>query len=560
MSIYTEHFETVYGTRQNIQALRNKVLELAVKGKLVEQDTNDEPAKELLKRIQFEKEQLIKEKKIKKEKVLSEFGDDKVPFEIPESWEWVKLGNLSSQENGDRSSKYPKEHDYVSNGIPFFGAADMIGGRLTYSERLRFISDEKFDELRSGKLKNEDFVFLIRGAVGKMAIFNSNSHFQKGFINAQMLIVRTFDSRINPYLKYFFTSECFNEYVEKNKSGTAITQIPAAKLKEVLVPLPPISEQERIVLKVDSVMSEIDQLEKYLERKESLEEALPKAIVSAISNCKNEEELKGQLGLVIEHFSAVFQTPESLQELRNVILQLGIQGKLVPQDGTDEPANELLRRIQAEKELLIKAKKIKKEKALSEIEEDEIPFEIPSSWEWVRLGDITNYGNSPTVKPENIPNDMWVLDLEDIESKSGEILKINYNDTKSVKSNKSEFKKGDVLYGKLRPYLLKVLVAPADGVCTSEIIPFSGYGEISSAYIVAYLKSSYADKSINGMTYGMKMPRLGTSQAKNLLLPLPPTMEQQRIVNKIDSLFSVIDKLEKGMKRKQRIVKAMATV
>ena len=246
------------------------------------------------------------------------------------------------------------------------------------------------------------------------------------------------------------------------------------------------------------------------------------------------------------------------QQLKNSILQMAVQGKLVPQDPNDEPASVLLERIRAEKERLIKEKKIKREKNSSVIFKgadntpyekigdevrslsDEVPFDIPDSWEWVRLGNISSYAETKQkVNATSADPSIWGLDLEDIE-KGGRLLEHKTVGERKAVGDKTVFTKGDVLYSKLRPYLLKILVAPDDGICTPEIVPFRVYGGIDPNYIVNYLKSPYVDNLINSITYGVKMPRVGTETMTSLLVPVPPLEEQQRIVEKIDEVASAV--------------------
>ena len=241
-----------------------------------------------------------------------------------------------------------------------------------------------------------------------------------------------------------------------------------------------------------------------------------------------------------------------ITRLRQSILQEAVQGKLVPQDPNDEPASVLLERIKEEKERLIKEGKIKKEKPLPPISEDEIPYELPKGWEWVRLGEVTNYAYNETLKPDEIDEEEWVLELEDIEKDTSRLIQVIRNKDRKSKSNKNRFYKGDVLYGKLRPYLKKVLVAPEDGVCSTEIIPFRGYGNIESRYIMYIMKSPYIDKIVNSITHGMNMPRLGTKNALELLIPLPPINEQKRIVEKVDQLMALCDELEKNIEQSKK--------
>ena len=246
------------------------------------------------------------------------------------------------------------------------------------------------------------------------------------------------------------------------------------------------------------------------------------------------------------------------QQLKNSILQMAVQGKLVPQDPNDEPASVLLERIRAEKERLIKEKKIKREKNPSVIFKgadntpyekigdvvrslaDEVPFDIPDSWEWVRLGNISSYAETKQkVNATSADPSIWGLDLEDIE-KGGRLLEHKTVGERRAVGDKTVFANGDILYSKLRPYLLKILVAPDDGICTPEIVPFRVYGGIDPNYIVNYLKSPYVDNLINSITYGVKMPRVGTETMTSLLVPIPPLEEQRRIVEKIDGVASAI--------------------
>ena len=232
-------------------------------------------------------------------------------------------------------------------------------------------------------------------------------------------------------------------------------------------------------------------------------------------------------------------TPE---QLKASILQYAIQGKLAeqrPEEGTGE---ELYQQIQAEKQRLIKEKKIKKEKTLAEITEGEIPFDIPDSWKWVKLGDCTGYAQTKEkVSPKDITGDMWSLDLEDIQKDTGAILVKTKASERKISGDKVKFHKGQVLYSKLRPYLKKILVAPDDGICTPELVPFDTY-LIDANYIAYVLRSPHIDFVINSVTYGVKMPRVGTDTMTNLLIPLPPLAEQKRIVAKIEELLTYVDR------------------
>ena len=313
------------------------------------------------------------------------------------------------------------------------------------------------------------------------------------------------------YLKWFLISNKFMNILKEQVGGGIKTELKPKKFLSLKIKLPDINLQKEIAKKINNVYDEIELLK-----------------------VTNEENY------------------ELISKLRQSILQEAVQGKLVPQDPNDEPASVLLERIKEEKERLIKEGKIKTEKPLPPISEDEIPYELPKGWEWVRLGEVTNYAYNETLKPDEIDEEEWVLELEDIEKDTSRLIQVIRNKDRKSKSNKNRFYKGDVLYGKLRPYLKKVLVAPEDGVCSTEIIPFRGYGNIESRYIMYIMKSPYIDKIVNSITHGMNMPRLGTKNALELLIPLPPINEQKRIVEKVDQLMALCDELEKNIEQSKK--------
>ena len=255
--------------------------------------------------------------------------------------------------------------------------------------------------------------------------------------------------------------------------------------------------------------------------------------------------------LLEQHFDAAFAAPDGIEKLRELILTLAMQGKLVEQDPNDSPASELLKEIEAEKKRLTAGKKIKKQKSLPPIKPEEVPYELPQGWEWVRLGEIVDYNGRTNISGDEIASDCWLLDLEDIEKGTSKLLYRAHFSERQSKSTKSTFKKGDVLYGKLRPYLDKVIVADADGVCTTEIVPVVPFGGIDSYYVRWLLKRPSFLAHVNALMYGVKMPRLGTEDALLSIHPLAPISEQHRIVARIDQLMKRCDELEKLRKDRE---------
>ena len=232
--------------------------------------------------------------------------------------------------------------------------------------------------------------------------------------------------------------------------------------------------------------------------------------------------------------------------LRQKILDLAIRGKLVPQDPNDEPASVLLERIRAEKEQLIKEGKIKRGKKSTTADKphyEQVPFEVPSSWEWTTLGEISNYGECSNYKVSEININDWTLELEDIEKGSAKILAYKTKKERNISGVRHKFCKGEVLYSKLRTYLNKVLIAPKDGFCTTEIIPVKPY-KLSSEYLCIILRSPYFLEYTAMCGYGVKMPRLSTTDARSSYIPIPPLNEQKRIVKAVKNWLQIIEEIE----------------
>ena len=242
--------------------------------------------------------------------------------------------------------------------------------------------------------------------------------------------------------------------------------------------------------------------------------------------------------------------------LRQKILDLAIHGKLVPQDPNDEPASVLLERIKAEKERLIKEGKIKRTKrSKAACDKPHYPYELPEGWCWTTLGEISNYGTTINIQVENIEENEWILELEDIEKETANIIQKLSKGERSVKGTRHKFNTGDILYSKLRTYLNKVLVATSEGYCTTEIMPLNTYGIMSNEYVCHVLRSPFFLDYTLQCGYGVKMPRLSTTDACNGFIPLPPLKEQIRIVEEIRRWFVLIDIIESGKDDLQETIK-----
>lgn len=483
--------------------LRQSILQAAMRGKLILQNPQDEPASELLKRIQKEKARLIREGKLKKEASLPPITEDEIPFDLPDGWVWCRLGNL-----GDvQSSKRVFVSEFVDDGIPFYRGTEV--GALSTGKKIvpkYHITDEHYYDLinHTGKPIVGDLLMPSICPDGRIWLVDTDEPFY--FKDGRVLWIHLVENHLNNrYIQQALKARLISDY--KNiASGTTFAELKIFLLKEVAIPLPPLHEQNRIISKLDELLALCDELEIEEKKLDALE----------------------------AHFT---------EYLPKAILQAAVQGKLVPQNSHDEPASELLKRIQQEKAQLAKEGKIKKEKPLPPISEDEIPYDLPEGWKWCRLGELSNYGTAQNIQPDEILADDWVLELEDVEKDTGKLLCKKSKSQRNPVSTKHCFRPNDILYSKLRPYLNKVLIAEDYGYCTSEILPLSFYGELNVRYALIFLRSPLFIDYANRCSYGVKMPRLGTNDGKAALVPLPPLEEQQRIVVKLDELMALCDEL-----------------
>ena len=526
------------------QQLKNSILQMAVQGKLVPQDPNDEPASVLLERIRAEKEKLIKEGKIKKEKnpsVIFRGADnlpyekigknepvciaDEVPFEIPESWEWVKLKDIVIKE-----VKRGKSPTYANSGnvLVFAQKCNTKAGNidLSLAKHLDLKVFTKYPD--EEYMQNNDIVVNStgNGTLGRIGVFRGSDRINDCIIvpDSHVTTIRVNAALISDYIYYALTY--YQPYLEKNCSGsTNQTELKPAVIANLFIPVPPYAEQSRIVKK--------------------LSEVLPLVMVY------NDKET------TLETYNNDFPS-----QLKKSILQYAVQGKLVPQDPTDESASALLERIRAEKEQLIKSGKIKRDKHESVIFrrdnsyyervdgierciDDEIPFEIPDSWEWVRLGNIGEWGSGATpsrTKSEyyngTIP---WLKtgDLNDgyITYIPETITNLALTET-SVKLNPV----GSVLIAMYGATIGKLgilqLPATTNQACCA-CVPFTGVYNKFLFYFLMSQKAAFIKRGEGGA-----QPNISKEKIVATLMPLPPKSEQYRIVEKVNDILSKIHTIQ----------------
>lgn len=495
----------------NAQDLKNSILQLAVQGKLVEQRAEEGTARELLEQIKLEKEQLIKDKKIKKSKPLPEITEDEIPFEIPESWEWVRLNVLFEVLNGDRGKNYPAKSTLHHEGIPFISAVNLDGKSVLKDDNLLCLSKEQYDKLGNGKLIKGDVVVCIRGSLGK----HGKYPFDVGAIASSLVICRQYadDEILSEYFMQYLDAPLFFSQIRLYDNGTAQPNLAAKSLEQFLIPLPPLEEQHRIVAKIEEILPYIDQYDKAYTKLEIFNKKFP-------------------------------------EDMKKSILQMAMQGKLVEQRPEEGTADELYEQIVAEKTQLIKDGKIKKEKPLPEIAEDEIPFDIPSSWKWVRLGNIcTKLVDGDHNPPKGVykKTDYIMASSTNINNNTiVDIEKVRYltQDIFEKENERTQATDGDIFFTSVGTLGRSCVYKGGYNICFQRSVSV-----IRTLILNYYLKytfdSAYFQYKINREATGTAQKGFYLKQLAMSLIPIPPLEEQQRIVAKIEELLPYCDQLIK---------------
>lgn len=493
-----------------IKKLRELILELAVRGKLVPQDPNDEPASDLLKRIAAEKAELVKQGKIKKQKPLPEISEEEKPFELPEGWEWVHLPDIYCSIS--ESSRKIKSSEILPEG--------------------KYPVIEQSQEFISGYCNNECLLIKLNNPV---IVFGDHTRNIK-FIDFDFVVGADGVKILSPILiceRFFFWQlRSFKLDVRGYARHFKV-------LNSCLFALPPIAEQERIVEKVSSLMSLCDQLEQQSLTSLDAHQQLVETLLGTLTDSQNTAELAENWARISEHFDTLFTTEASVDALKQTILQLAVMGKLVPQDPNDEPASELLKRIAQEKAQLVKEGKIKKQKPLPPISDEEKPFELPEGWEWCRIGNIVNI-KSELVSPKDYLN-LYQVAPDIIEKGTGRVISKRTVKESGVKGPNSRFYKGQIVYSKIRPSLSKVFLAEYNGLCSADMYPLDCY--INPNYLLKYILPIPFLMQVKKAENRIKMPKLNSDSFYNIIVAIPPYNEQQAIFDKINSIEAVCNGL-----------------
>ena len=519
------------------KVLRQKVLDLAIRGKLVPQDPNDEPASVLLERIRQQKQQMVKDGKLKAKDIKNDtiifvsednlhyekFADgsvkcieDEIPFELPDGWAWSRLGAVA-EAIGDGDHQPPPQ---TSFGVPFLVISNVSGGRLSF-ENTRFVSKEYFSQLpETRKPRNGDLLFTVTGSYGIPVLIDSDDKF---CFQRHIAIVRPCTIS-NRYLYVILGSSYVKSICDAKATGTAQKTVGLATLRELLIPVAPYKEQMQIYAQTQDALS----------------------IVDSVSSDK--EDL---LNII--------------ESAKTKILDLAIRGQLVPQDPTDEPASVLLERIRAEKEELIKQGKIKRDKKESVIFrgednsyyekmggkvvniDDEIPFELPESWAWCR--GYSCFEGLGSIKPQGDFFDY--IDIDAIDNRLHCIKDAKHLPVSDAPSRASRaVKDGSVLFSLVRPYLENIALVEekhSNCIASTGFYVCNSNGVLLPEFMFFLMISGYVVNGLNQYMKGDNSPSISKDNIENWLYPVPPIGEQQTICAKLKTVFTLVENVEKSL-------------
>lgn len=562
-ALLTDNLPLLAGAPNGIRKLRELILELAVRGKLVPQDPSDEPASELLKRIAEEKARLVAEGKIKKQKPLAEIGEEERPFELPEGWEWVCLGEVSAYIQRGKGPAYVEKSDFrvVSQKCVRWSGLDLNPARYIDPESIK-----KYEEVRF--LCQGDILWNSTGTgtIGRACVVDDLPEGKPLVADSHVTVVRPIGV-LPGFLWRLIQSPGVQSEIEGGASGTTNQiELNTSTVVAHLIPVPPLAEQHRIIAKVDELMALCDRLEARQADAEIVHARLVQALLDSLTQASDADDFAASWQRLAEHFHSLFTSESSIDALKQTLLQLAVMGKLVPQVHT-ERVDELIAEISIEKQRLIDVGVLKKAKHSSEVSDDERPFSIPETWAWVRLGDIAAVvdPNPSHRMPKYVEKGIPFISTENFSHNDG----IDFDLGKKVsvatldeQVSKFEIREGAFAIsrigtiGKTRPLPVKRDYCLSHALCV--ISPYLNV--FNSIYLrVAVTADNVLIHAHSGVK-SIGVPDLGVGTIRSMPIPVPPPAEQDLIVAKVDELMALCDQLKARLSATRQLHERLAGV
>jgi type I restriction enzyme, S subunit len=544
------HFDRISDAPDAIPRLRSFILDLAVLGKLVEQDTADEPAAKLIERIARRAPQL----EISPKEIGTGLIDaNEAPFKIPSNWIWVRLGDICSK-TGSGSTPRGGRSVYQRSGVPFLRSQNVHNDGL-HLDDVAYITPETHERMSGTAVEPGDLLLNITGgSIGRCCLVPSG--LGQANVSQHVAIIRTAIAGTQGYLRQLALSPYFQSFVISEQTGAGRGGLPKNRMDRIPVALPPLSEQFRIVARVAELMKLCDQLEVQHAERQVCRDRLVAASLHHLNNGADEEAFRGHARFYLNHLSQLVSEPLQIPSLRQTVINLAARGRLVPQDPNEQPASEILKQVHAERARLLAAGEEKKQKQVRSTPPDDVPFDVPKGWLWVSLGQLAfgfRYGTSvkcsyasegvPVLRIPNVDNGR--ITLEDLKfgplsKREADDLRLRLGDILVVRSN-----------GSLDLVGLPALVeANAVGYCYAGYLVRvrTSHTYLDTRYLLIALNATVTRNQIEipiRTTVGLK--NLNATELSSIAIPLPPLAEQRRIVAKVDELTALCDDLERQL-------------
>ncbi|HCH8018358.1 TPA: restriction endonuclease subunit S [Klebsiella pneumoniae] len=536
-----------------IKKLREMILELAVRGKLVPQDPNDEPASELLKRIAAEKAELVKQGKIKKQKPLPGISEEEKPFDLPVGWEWVRLEDVTDNIHYG----YTASAD-VTKKVKLLRITDIQDDKVIWRNVPG--CEIKDSDIEQYQLQPNDIVIArTGGTVGKSYLVDDLQYIA---VFASYLIRLKYIKFTNAnYTKIFLGSQLYWLQLYNGVTGTGQPNVNGNTLKKMFFPLPPSSEQNKICSRVQTLLNLCEQLEQHSLISLDAHQQLVETLLTTLTDSQNADELAENWARISEHFDTLFTTEASIDALKQTILQLAVMGKLVPQDPNDEPASKLLKRIAQEKAQLVKDGKIKKQKPLPPISDEEIPFELPEGWKWCLFEDVVDIQSGIT-KGRNLVNRKLItipyLRVANVQRGYLDLSEVKEIDIPEEEQDKYHVIKGDLLIteggdwdtvGRTTVWCHEWYIANQNHVFKGRIIG----KEIDPYWLETYMNSPYSrDYFASASKQTTNLASINKTQLRGCPVAIPPSSEANKIMLKLNDFNELCEKLKLQLQSAQQ--------
>ncbi|WP_291914445.1 restriction endonuclease subunit S [Limnohabitans sp.] len=544
------HFDWIAQAPGGVARLRELILTLAVQGKLVPQDPNDEPASELLEKIRVEKDRLIAEGKIKRDKPFAEITDEEKPFELPTNWSWCKGREIFNVIRGVTYQKTDARETFVEEHLPLLRANNIqatinLDG-LVYVPR-HLVSDDQC--LRKG----DYLVCLASGSkklVGKAAPFTSDVACTFGAFCGVIRPLSEMD-----FLAIYLSSPLYRDTVSAASAGIGINNLKGTSLLGLDIPLPPLAEQSRIVTRVEELMQLCDALEVSGQLEAQQHAQLVGTLLGTLTQSETPEALADNWQRIATHFDLLLDRPEAVDALEQTILQLAVRGLLVPQDPNDEPASILLQKIRTEKDHLIAQGKIKRDKPLPPITDEEKPFALPQGWEWARIEQFSLViVDCPHSTPKFVPAGQLCLDTNSF--KQGKLLphKLRYVDDATFAERNARLvpEPGDLVFAREGSVGESVLIPNEIQACLGQrVMLFRFSKSISNEFAQLAISSPSFIDTLLALNKGIGAKHVNVGDMRLAPLPLPPFSEQARIVTRVNELRGLCADLRQRLRDQQ---------